>query len=103
MQKQASEGKAPSEARLFPVCGLFCGQKQKPKLKPAKIVIKSKENTHFLCKSGCFVELLGGFEPPTSSLPILFYLFLFIVHWFHLSSIIIVALGVLDFSCCVLL
>ena len=59
MQRRASEGKAPSEARLFPVCGLFCGQKQKPKLKPAKIVIKSKENTHFLRKKWVFCGAAG--------------------------------------------
>ena len=69
LNKQASEGKAPPEARLFPVCGLFCGQRQKPKFKLSKIVVKNKKTPAFYAKSGCFVELLGGFEPPTSSLP----------------------------------
>ena len=69
MNKRASEGALPSEACLFPVCGLFCGQRQKPKFKLSKIVVKSKKTPAFYAKSGCFVELLGGFEPPTSSLP----------------------------------
>ena len=69
LNKQASEGALPSEARLFPVCGLFCGQRQKPKFKLSKIVVKNKKTPAFYAKSGCFVELLGGFEPPTSSLP----------------------------------
>ena len=69
LNKQASEGALPSEARLFPVCGLFCGQRQKPKFKLSKIVVKNKKTPAFYAKSGCFVELLGRFELPTSSLP----------------------------------
>ena len=69
MRKRASKGKAPSEAWLFPVCGLFCGQRRKPKFKPAKIVEKASKTTAFRLKSGCFVELLPRFELGTSSLP----------------------------------
>ena len=34
-----------------------------------KLLYIAREKTAFQLKSGLFVELLGGFEPPTSSLP----------------------------------
>jgi len=37
---------------------------------------KAKENTRNLKISGVILELLGGFEPPTSSLPSDFWCFL---------------------------
>ena len=80
MRKRASKGKAPSEAWLFPVCGLFCGQRRKPKFKPAKIVEKASKTTAFRLKSGCFVELLPRFELGTSSLPITTFTFCSVSH-----------------------
>ena len=71
LNKQPSECKAPSEARLFPVCGLFCGQRQKPKFKLSKIVVKNKKTPAFYAKSGCFVSSdfnLDYFERGCSSL-----------------------------------
>lgn len=47
------------KARDFPVCGLFCGQRQKPKFKPAKIVIKSKEKGHFSDEKRSFSGAAG--------------------------------------------
>ena len=48
------------------------------------------------------LELLGGFEPPTSSLPILLRLFLLILSCFVLRSEILVPQGFLTFLFCVL-
>ena len=59
MRKRASKGKAPSEARLFPVCGWFCGQRQEPKFKPPKIVAKSKQNTRFSREKRVFYGAAG--------------------------------------------
>ena len=59
MHKRASKGKAPSEAHLFPVCGLFCGQRQKLKFKPPEIVAKSKENVRFSSKKRTFCGAAG--------------------------------------------
>ena len=54
LNKRVSEGKTPSETRLFPVCGWFCGQRQKPKFKPSKIVAKRTENTRFSLEKRVF-------------------------------------------------
>ena len=59
MRKRASKGKAPSEARLFPVCGWFCGQRQEPKFKPPKIVAKNKQNTRFSREKRVFYGAAG--------------------------------------------
>ena len=59
MNKRASEGALASEACLFPVCGLFCGQRQKPKFKPVKTVIKSKEKDHFSDEKRSFSGAAG--------------------------------------------
>ena len=59
MRKRASKGKAPSEARLFPVCGWFCGQRQEPKFKPPKIVAKSTQNARFSREKRVFYGAAG--------------------------------------------
>ena len=58
-----------SGAQLRSVCGIVCGQRKSAKLYSPKKVAKTKENTRNPKISGVFLELLGGFEPPTSSLP----------------------------------
>ena len=52
-------GQSALGGRLFPVCGLFCGQRQEPKFKPSKIVAKSKENTHFSREKWVFCGAAG--------------------------------------------
>ena len=54
---------------LRSVCGILCGQRKPSKLYHTKKSQKSKENTQNPKISGVILELLGGFEPPTSSLP----------------------------------
>ena len=51
------------------VCGILCGQRKSAKLHRFQKLQKSKENTRNPKISGAVLELLGGFEPPTSSLP----------------------------------
>ena len=54
---------------LHSVCGILCGQRKSAELYSPKKFPKAKENTRNPKISGVFLELLGGFEPPTSSLP----------------------------------
>jgi len=54
---------------LRSVCGILCGQRKHKKSYSTKKLRKPKENTRNPKISGVSVELLGGFEPPTSSLP----------------------------------
>ena len=54
---------------LCSVCGILCGQQKSAKSYSAKKLRKAKENTRNPKISGVILELLGGFEPPTSSLP----------------------------------
>jgi len=61
---------------LRSVCGIVCGQRKYEKIHSAKKLQKAKENTRNSKISGVFLELLGGFEPPTSSLPSDFWRFL---------------------------
>ena len=73
-KRSAKTRKSPSgtqipEGDFFAVCWRLCGQKffeefQSP-VKVAKNKIKHPKSEDFRC----FLELLGGFEPPTSSLP----------------------------------
>lgn len=63
------QGQSALGGLSFPVCGLFCGQRRKPKFKLPKIVAKTNKTTAFRQKISCFVGLLSGFEPETSSLP----------------------------------
>ena len=51
------------------VCGILCGQQKSVKSYSFKKLQKAKENTRNPKISGVVLELLGGFEPPTSSLP----------------------------------
>ena len=51
------------------VCGILCGQQKSAKSYSFKKLQKAKENTRNPKISGVVLELLGGFEPPTSSLP----------------------------------
>ena len=53
------------------VCGILCGQQKSVKSYSFKKLQKAKENTRNPKISGVVLELLGGFEPPTSSLPII--------------------------------
>ena len=65
-----------SGTSLRSVCGIVCGQRKYEKIHSAKKLQKAKENTRNSKISGVFLELLGGFEPPTSSLPSDFWRFL---------------------------
>ena len=58
-----------SGTQLRSVCGILCGQRKYEKPYSAKKLRKAKENTRNPKISGAILELLGGFEPPTSSLP----------------------------------
>ena len=57
------------------VCGILCGQQKSVKSYSFKKLQKAKENTRNPKISGVVLELLGGFEPPTSSLPNIYRLF----------------------------
>ena len=84
MHKRASKGKAPSEAHLFPVCGLFCGQRQKLKFKPPEIVAKSKENVRFSSKKRTFCGAAGRIRTADLILtkrPQNFFLTIFVALW----------------------
>ena len=48
---------------------LWVGQTVDPQFDPLEIVLKSNEKHPKSEDFRCFLELLGGFEPPTSSLP----------------------------------
>ena len=61
---------------------------------------KQRKYPLFQAKSGYFVELLGGFEPPTSSLPSLFSLFFAVVLFCSLFCVSVAALGVHGLSSC---
>jgi len=54
---------------FFSVCGLLCGQSVDHLSLLSQNATKCKEKPPFLYEKGGFLELLGGFEPPTSSLP----------------------------------
>lgn len=61
---------------LRSVCGILCGQQKSAKSYSFKKLQKAKENTRNPKILGVVLELLGGFEPPTSSsprVPISFY------------------------------
>ena len=60
---------AMSGTPLRSVCGILCGQRKFAKPYSFKKLQKAKENTWNRWISGVVLELLGGFEPPTSSLP----------------------------------
>ena len=59
----------PGTILCFRRWGLWVGQTLDPQLDPLGIVLKSNEKHPKSEDFGCFLELLGGFEPPTSSLP----------------------------------
>ena len=54
---------------FFSVCGLLCGQSVDHLSLLSQNATKCKEKPPFSHEKGGFLELLGGFEPPTSSLP----------------------------------
>ena len=54
---------------FFSVCSLSCGQSLGHLLLHRLKVTKAKQNRPFKIKKAVFVELLGRFELPTSSLP----------------------------------
>ena len=72
------------------VCGILCGQRKSAKSYSAQKLQKAKENTRNPRISGVSVELLGGFEPPTSSLPITFCAFSTLPVFCPLSSLSLV-------------
>ena len=59
----------PGTILCFRRWGLWVGQTVDPQFDPPEIVLKSNEKHPFSEENRCFLELLGGFEPPTSSLP----------------------------------
>jgi hypothetical protein len=67
--EQRSRRVALQVLAMFPACGSRCGSGGCPTFCPTLLSTflqqKSTENRSFRC----FLELLGGFEPPTSSLP----------------------------------
>ena len=63
---------AMSGTSIRSVCGILCGQRKSAKPHRFQKLQKSKENTRNPKISGVYLELLGGFEPPPSSLPLVF-------------------------------
>ena len=59
----------PGTILCFRRWGLRVGQTLDPQFDPLGIVLKSNEKHPKSEDFRCFLELLGGFEPPTSSLP----------------------------------
>lgn len=59
----------PGTILCFRRWGLWVGQMLNPQFDPLEIVLKSNEKRPKFEDFMCFLELLGGFEPPTSSLP----------------------------------
>lgn len=61
--------KMPPEARFFLSVAKYMVKRKTGNLNCPKLLGIEKEKATFRMKSGLFVELLGGFEPLTSSLP----------------------------------
>jgi len=59
-----------TSGQFFSVCGLFCGQQKRAKIKVSEIVLEYKKIQLFPQKKLDLVELLPRFELGTSSLPI---------------------------------
>ena len=74
IKKKRGVPDAMSGTPLRSVCGILCGQRKSAKPHSFKKLQKERNNTRNPKISGVVLELLGGFEPPTSSLPIIFYL-----------------------------
>jgi hypothetical protein len=70
IKKKRGVPDAMSGTPLRSVCGILCGQRKSAKPYSFKKLQKAKENARNPKISGVVLELLGGFEPPTSSLPI---------------------------------
>ncbi|CDC68236.1 unknown [Oscillibacter sp. CAG:155] len=68
MKTHQAPGAHTPEA-CFSVCGLLCGQRVDHLSLLSQNTTKRKEKSPFSYEKGDFLELLGGFEPPTSSLP----------------------------------
>ena len=68
------------------VCGILCGQQKSVKSYSFKKLQKAKENTRNPKISGVVLELLGGFEQPTSSLPNIYRLLFLVVPFCFLFS-----------------
>ena len=69
VEQPGLRGKMPPEARLFLSVAKYMVKHKSGNLNCPKLLQILKEKTAFHTKIGLFVELLGGFEPPTSSLP----------------------------------
>ena len=67
----------------------------------AKVQLQKRRDTRTCVSS--FLELLGGFEPPTSSLPIIEKLLQLVVGYCAFSHASLYFQWLRDFSCCVLL
>ena len=69
IKKKRGVPDAMSGTPLRSVCGILCGQRKSAKPHSFKKLQKERNNTRNPKISGVVLELLGGFEPPTSSLP----------------------------------
>ena len=87
---------------LRSVCGILCGQRKSAKPYLFQKLQKVKENTRNPNISGAVLKLLGRFELPTSSLPILPQLFFLILSCFVLKTETLAPQGFQSFLFCVL-
>ena len=92
---------AMSGTPIRSVCGILCGQRKSAKLHRFQKLQKSKENTRNPKISGVVLELLGRFELPTSSLPILPRLFFPTLLCFVLKPETLAAQGFQAFLFCI--
>ena len=100
-KKKCGVPDAMSGTPLRSVCGILCGQRKSAKPYLFKKLQKEKENTRNPKISGVVLELLGRFELPTSSLPILPRLFFPTLLCFVLKPETLAAQGFQAFLFCI--